>query len=184
MRFVSNYAQRAPPRRRDRHGGRHAARKRHRVDVDQPGRRQVRRSGDRAVRRQHVPGQLRLRAEGLRPEAVDRPQAGQAHGPLRADDRRRRPPGGGRLGFRRRARGRAHRRLDRDRNRRAPGVSGLLRHPAQARPRSREPVSIPQIIPNMGAAWVSMELGTPGPAGVPVHRLRGVQHGDRRGGAT
>ena len=43
------------------------------------------------------------------------------------------------------------------------------------------PFSIPAIIPNMGAAWVSMELGTRGPLWSAVHRLRGLQHGDRRG---
>ena len=43
------------------------------------------------------------------------------------------------------------------------------------------PFSIPQIIPNMGAGWVSMELGTRGPLLLAVHRLRRVEHGDRRG---
>ena len=42
------------------------------------------------------------------------------------------------------------------------------------------PFSIPAIIPNMGAGWVSMELGTQRPALVPVHRLRRLEHGDRR----
>ena len=33
----------------------------------------------------------------------------------------------------------------------------------------------------MGAGWVSMELGTRGPLSLAVHRLRRVEHGDRRG---
>ena len=41
------------------------------------------------------------------------------------------------------------------------------------------PFSIPAIIPNMGAAWVSMELGTRGPL-APVHGVRRLEHGDRR----
>ena len=42
------------------------------------------------------------------------------------------------------------------------------------------PFSITAIIPNMGAGWVSMELGTQRPALLPVHRVRGFEHGDRR----
>ena len=42
------------------------------------------------------------------------------------------------------------------------------------------PFSIPTIIPNMGAGWVSIELGTQGPAHGADHRVRGVEHGDRR----
>ena len=37
--------------------------------------------------------------------------------------------------------------------------SGLLRHVEGARPRPRDPFAIPCIIPNIGAGWVSMELG-------------------------
>ena len=48
-----------------------------------------------AVRRQRVPGALRLRAEGLRPDRVDRPQDGAAHGPLRPDGHRGCAPGRG-----------------------------------------------------------------------------------------
>ena len=129
-----------------------------------------------------VPGQLRLRAEGLRSEAVDRPQAGAAHGPLRADDRRRRPPGRGRLGLRRRSpRPSASARRSRPgsaacRRSRTATTSCSTRGPDRV-----NPFSIPQIIPNMGAAWVSMELGTPRAARVPVHRVRRFEHGDRRG---
>ena len=42
------------------------------------------------------------------------------------------------------------------------------------------PFSIPSIIPNMGAGWVSIELGTQGPADERVHGVRRVEHGDRR----
>ena len=42
------------------------------------------------------------------------------------------------------------------------------------------PFSITAIIPNMGAGWVSMELGTRGPLSSAVHRVRRVEHGDRR----
>ena len=42
------------------------------------------------------------------------------------------------------------------------------------------PFAIPCIIPNMGAGWVSIELGHEGPADERVHRLRRLEHGDRR----
>ena len=42
------------------------------------------------------------------------------------------------------------------------------------------PFSIVQIIPNLAAGWVSMELGTKGPLLFGVHGLRRVEHGDRR----
>ena len=42
------------------------------------------------------------------------------------------------------------------------------------------PFSIPSIIPNMGAGWVSIELGTKGPLMSADHRLRRLEHGDRR----
>ena len=43
------------------------------------------------------------------------------------------------------------------------------------------PFAIPCIIPNMGAGWVSMELGHARAALLGVHSLRGVEHGDRGG---
>ncbi len=149
--------------------------------MGQPRGREIRRGGHRAVGRQRVPGQLRLRAEGLRSAPVARPQAGAAHGSLRADDRGRGPPGRGGLGARRRARSRAHRRLDRHRHRRAQGVPGLLRPAPEARPRPCEPVLDPADHPEHGR-----RLGLDGarharPALVAVHRVRRVQHGDRRG---
>ena len=42
------------------------------------------------------------------------------------------------------------------------------------------PFAIPSIIPNLGAGWVSIMLGTRGPLDRAVHRLRGIEHGDRR----
>ena len=92
-------------------------------------------------------------------------QAGAAHGPLRADDRS--PP---------RARPRptpgstSRRRPSGSAPRSRPGSAGckafqdcydklLATRARTASTRSRSP----QIIPNMGAAWVSMELGTRGP---------------------
>ena len=76
---------------------------------------------------------------------------------------RRRAPGRGRLRHRRRGGGRADRRRGRDRHRRPQVVPGLLRHADHARPDRVSPFSIPAIIPNLGAGWVSIELGTRGP---------------------
>ena len=42
------------------------------------------------------------------------------------------------------------------------------------------PFSIVQIIPNLAAGWVSIELGTRGPLLSAVHGLRRLEHGDRR----
>ena len=56
------------------------------------------------------------------------------------------------------------RRLDRDRHRRPAVVPGLLRRRCVDRGPDRvNPFSIPAIIPNLGAGWVSIELGTRGP---------------------
>ena len=52
---------------------------------------------DPAVRRERVPRSLRLRAEGVRPDEVDRAEAGAADGPLRADGARRGSAGRGGL---------------------------------------------------------------------------------------
>ncbi len=41
------------------------------------------------------------------------------------------------------------------------------------------PFSIPSLLPNMGAGWVSIVLGTRGPALLGVHGLRRLEHGDR-----
>ena len=73
-----------------------------------------------------------------------------AHGPLRAVDRRRGPPGRGRRRPRRRAGAGAGRRVGRDGHRRAQGVPGLLRHAARPRPRPRQPVLDPRDHPEHG----------------------------------
>ena len=97
------------------------------------------------------------------PTSVHRPQAGAAHGPLRAPDRRRRAPGRGRL----RARDRVG--SDRVGAAIATGIGGLKAFQdchselLERGPDRVNPFSIPEIIPNMGAAWVSMQLGTQGP---------------------
>ena len=55
------------------------------------------------------------------------------------------------------------RRLDRDRDRRPAELPGVLPRAATRGPDRVSPFSIPSIIPNMGAGWVSIELGTKGP---------------------
>ena len=85
----------------------------------------------------------------------------------------------------RRARDRAGvrpgRRLGRDRDGRPASRSRTACDTLIERgPERVNPFSIPAIIPNMGAAWVSIELGTSGPLSLPVHRLRRLDDGDRR----
>ena len=129
-----------------------------------------------------LPGPLRLRAEGLRPDAVDRPQGGAAHGPVRADGPRGGAPGRGRTRASTSAsEPGARRRLDRDRA--SAGCSSFQDCYDVLKERGPDrvsPFSIPSIIPNMGAGWVSIELGTKGPLMCRVHRVRRVEHGDRR----
>jgi hypothetical protein len=52
---------------------------------------------DHEVRHHWLPGQVRVRDEGLRPNAVDRAQAGEAHRPVRAHDRCGGAAGAGRM---------------------------------------------------------------------------------------
>ena len=68
-----------------------------------------RRRGDHGVRplEPRVQRALRVRAEGLRSDAVDRPQVGAPDGSVRADDPRRRTPGRGGFGDRHRRRSRS-----------------------------------------------------------------------------
>ena len=92
------------------------------------------------------------------------PQAGAAHGSLRADDRGRWP-----------VRPEQDLGLDVESEAErigasiATGIGGLKAFQdcydqlLKRGPDRVNPFSIPQIIPNMGAAWVSMELGTRGP---------------------
>ncbi len=68
------FSQRTQARRRHRAGRGDAARARRRVHVVEPARRRVRRRPDHALRPHRLPGALRLRGEGLRPDRVDRPQ--------------------------------------------------------------------------------------------------------------
>ncbi len=110
------------------------------------------------------PVQLRLRAQGLRPDAVDRAPQGAEDRPLRADGHRRcaawprRTPGSTSAGE-----------TERTGVSVATGIGGLgsfqdCAYTLKDRGADRvNPQSIPAIIPNMGAAWVSMELGTRGP---------------------
>ena len=105
-----------------------------------------------------------MRAEGLRPDRLGRPQVGPADGPLRADDPRGRAPGRAGLRHRHRGRPRARRRVDRDRDRRPAARSRTATTSCSTRGPDRvSPFSIPCIIPNMGAGWVSIELGPKGP---------------------
>ena len=76
---------------------------------------------------------------------------------------------------------RSRRRLDRDRDRRARRFPGLLRDADRARPGPRQPVLDPRDHPEHGRG-----LGLDGArdaraALVAVHRLRRLEHGDRRG---
>ena len=159
----------------------HAARQRRRDDVDEPDLRDGRAPArSRSSTRPDYPGHVRLRGEGLRPDRVDGPQAGAAHGPLLASRARRRAAGGGRLGARHRRGGRPDRRLGRDRDRRSAVVPGLPRRAARPRPRPRQPVLDPRDHPEHGR-----RLGVDGArharaALVPVHRLRRFEHVDRR----
>ena len=90
-----------------------------------------------------------------------------------------------RLRARHREGGRPHRRLDRDRHRRPAARSRSATTRCSTRGPDRvNPFSIPSIIPNLGAGWVSIELGTRGPLHVGVHGVRGVEHGDRRRAPT
>ena len=111
---------------------------------------------------------VRLRAEGLRADGLDRLQDGAPDGPVRADGRRRRADG------RERLRARHRRRLASGSARRSrPGIGGLQSFQdchTQLRDRGPDrvnPFSIPAIIPNLGAGWLSIELGTRGPLSAP-----------------
>ena len=70
--------------------------------------------------------------------------------------------------------------LGRDGHRRAADARRRPRAPVREGHRPLSPIWITMLIPNMGAAMVSMELGTRGPAGRVVHGLRGLLDGDRR----
>ena len=76
--------QRASPGRHHRRRDGDPARERSRVDVGEPRRGRVGRGPDHALRHGRLRRPLRVRAEGLRADHVDGPQAGATHGPLLA----------------------------------------------------------------------------------------------------
>ena len=110
-----------------------------------------------------------------------RAQAGPATGPVRADDRRGGASGGGRR------RGRGRERAGAGRVAVGTGMGGLHAYQdcyetVQERGADRvSPFSVAAIMPNSGAGWISIELGTQGAALAAVHGLRCVHDGDRRG---
>ncbi len=178
-RETANEHERQKTGRRDRPRRGDAARERHRDHLGEPHRGEERREPHHEFRHHGLRGRLRLRAEGLHPVRLDRAQAGAAHGPLRPDDHGGGAPGRVGLRARRRARGRPRRRGDRDGDRRPEGVPGLLRPAPRARPRPGQPVLDPADHPEHGR-----RLGLDGarharPALVPVHCLRGFEHGHR-----
>ena len=90
-----------------------------------------------------------------------------ADGPLHAPRAGGRAPGRSRLGPRHRGRAGPGRRRRRHRHRRSQVLRGVPRHARERGPDRVNPFSIVQIIPNLGAGWVSMELGTKGPLSAP-----------------
>ena len=78
------------------------------------------------------------------------------------------------------SRSRAHRRVDRDRHRRPELVPGLLRHAARPRAGSREPVLDPDDHPQHGRRLGVDRARHEGAADEPDHRVRRLEHGDRR----
>ena len=172
--------QRTAQSRDHRHRRGDAARQRHRDDLDEPARG---RSGAGPITQFDSTGyrSLRLRGEGLRPDGLHRPQDGAAHGPLRAPDRRRRAAGRG--GLRARHRGRA----PSGSARRSPPASAGCRRSRTATTQLRdrgpdrvEPVLDPRDHPQHGRRLGLDGARHAGAAVVAVHRLRRLEHGDRR----
>ena len=118
---------------------------------------------DHAVRHGGLPGELRVRGAGPRPDAVHRLQGVAADGPVHASRARGGPPGGGRSGLE------IAPIDDRVGAAVATGIGGLKSFEMcvdqlnDRGPDRVNPFSIVQIIPNLAAGWVSMELGTRGP---------------------
>ena len=124
----------------------------------------LRRGPDHAVRHDRLPGALRLRGAGPRGDRLRRLQGVAPHGPVHASRARRRAPGRGRLGARDRADRRPRRRRRRDAASAASSrSSSASTSSTSAGPDRVNPFSIVQIIPNLAAGWVSIELGTRGP---------------------
>ena len=143
-------------------------------------RREVRRRADHALRSGRLPGALRLRGEGLRSRAVDRPQDGAAHGSLHAPRARRGPAGRGRLGHRHRGRCAPDRRVGGHGHRRPAVVPGLLRRPSRPGAGSRGAVLDPRDHPEPRRRVAVDRARHAGALVGPVHGLRGVEHVDRR----
>ena len=125
-------------------------------------------------------GPLRLRGEGLRSDPVDREEGCSAHGPVLAADPRCGSTGRAGLRDRRRQGAGPHRRLRRHGHRRPQVAAGLIRHAASARAGSRQPVLDPAIIPNMGAARVSVGSARKAPLSSRCTACAASKHGDRR----
>ena len=148
--------------RKSRHHGhrrRDTARKRRGDDVAAPARGRVGRWADHAIRLDRLRRPLRLRGEGLRPFELDRAQAGPAYGSLRAAHPRGGPQAEADSGVDIASEG------DRVGASIATGIGGLKSFQdcydtlRERGPDRVNPFAIPCIIPNMGAGWVSMELG-------------------------
>ncbi len=136
---------------------------------------------DHPVRLERALRPFRLRGQGLRPVAVDREEAGPADGPVRtAHPRGCAPSRGGRRARHRGRRG-SDRRVDRHGHRRDQVVPGLLRHTGPARARPGEPLRDPLHHPEHGGRLGLDAARHARPALVGVHRLRGLEHGDRPG---
>ena len=127
-----------------------------------------------------LPGHVRLRGEGLRADAVDRAQAGEAHGPVRADGRGGRAAGAGGRRAEDRAGVRSSRCVLRNRDGRSQVVRGHVRHLARAGPRPGQPLLAHRDHPEHGRQPGLDRTRHEGPALLPVHRLRRLNDGDRR----
>ena len=143
-------------------------------------RRRVRRREDHAVRHDGIPGRLRVRGEGPRSHGLHRLQGVAADGSLHAPRARGRPAGRDGLGPRHRVGARARRRRRRDRDRRPEVLRGLHPGARRARPGPGQPVldrpDHPEPRRRLGLDGARHE----GPAALRVHRVRRVEHGDRR----
>ena len=166
--------QRTSPRRhhRRRHG--HASRERSGLDVGEPRRRRVRCRPDHALRHDRLRRPLRLRAEGLRSDDLDRPQAGAAHGPLLAARALGGAHGRGRQRHRDRRRAGSCRRRSRDGHRRPVRVRELLPDAPRAWSRPDEPLrdrpDHPEHGCGAGSRWSSVRRARSRPSAPRVRR--------------
>ena len=146
----------------------------------EPRRGRVGRRADHAFRHDRLRRPLRLRAEGLRPDGLDRPQAGAAHGQVLAA----RALGGshGRGGQRHLDRGGtgARRRGGGDGDRRAVRLRELLPDSPRARAGPHEPLRDRSDHPQHGGRLGLDGARRTGTARGRVHGVRRIEHGDRR----